>query len=411
MVKYYNGNESGEIPGILPEGYEWWEGGAMVDTLIQYWHLTGDSQYNGIVSQAIQFQQGPNGDFMPTNQTKSEGNDDQNTWALAAMSAAEARLPEPQNGTEWLSLAKAVFNEQVSRWDSSTCGGGLRWEIYTFNAGYDYKNTLANGNFFQLASRLARYTGNSTYSTWASAIFDWTTTVGFVDSEWNVYDGASTETNCTAINRLQFSSSAGTYIAGAAHMYNITSGDSKWKTALDGLLNRTVNVFFPDGIATEVACETHQTCTVDMKAFKGLLAHWLVDTIQMAPYTADIIMPQLTSSAKAAANECNGDICPLIWTGTPSTNSSTGVGEELSALSFVQGLLINDAAAPVTGNETSTSESTPTSAGTSSGTPTLTASGSAKPTSSRNAGSVVRVEMGKAMMLGAGLGSLIWLTF
>lgn len=411
MVKYYNGNETGQIPGLLSNAYYWWEGGAMFDTLIQYWHLTGDSQYNGIVSQAIQFQRGPNGDFMPPNQTKAEGNDDQNTWALAAMSAAEGQLPVPQNGTAWLSLAEAVFNDQVGRWDNQTCSGGIPWQIYKFNAGYDYKNSLANGNLFQLASRLARYTGNSTYSDWASTIFDWTTTVGFIDDGYNVYDGAHTETNCTDINKVQFSNTAGTYITGVAHMYNVTSGDSKWQTALDGLLNRTLDVFFPDGIATEVACEPRQTCTVDMKAFKGLLAHWLVDTIQMAPYTTDIIMPKLTSSAQAAASECNGDICPQIWTGTTSTNVTSGVGEELSALSFVQGLLVKDAAVPVTGNETSTDSSngTPTSTGSSSGTQTATTSGSGKPTSSTNAGSVVSAEMARMVMLAAGLGSMGWL--
>ena len=409
MVKYYNGNESGEVPGILPPEYYWWEGGAMFDTLVQYWHLTGDSQYNSIVSQAIQFQQGPNGDFMPPNQTSSEGNDDQSTWALAAMSAVEAQLPEPDNGTAWLSLAEAVFNDQVRRWTSSTCGGGILWQINSFNVGYDYKSSLSNGNFFQLASRLARYTGNSTYSTWASTIFDWTTTVGFVDSEWNVYDGASTETNCTNINKIQLSSSAGTFITGVAHMYNVTAGGSKWKTALDGLLNRTIDLFFPEGIATEVACEPHQTCTVDMKAFKGLLAHSLVDTIQTAPYTTDIIMPQLASSAKAAANNCNGDICSQIWTGTTSTNVTSGIGEQLSALSFVQGLLVMEAAAPVTGNETSTS----TGSSTATQTPTTSASG--KPSSSANistnAGSTARSEIGKALMLGAGLGSMIWFMY
>lgn len=85
MVTYYNGNETGTIPGVLPTPYYWWEGGALFDTLINYWHLTGDSQYNSLVSEGLIFQQGPNGDFMPPNQTKSEGNDDQAIWALAAM--------------------------------------------------------------------------------------------------------------------------------------------------------------------------------------------------------------------------------------------------------------------------------------------------------------------------------------
>lgn len=87
LVSQYHGNETGEIPGILNDEY-WWVGGAMFDALIQYWHLTGDSQYNSITSQALLFQVGPQDNYMPTNQTSTLGNDHQDFWALAAMSAA-----------------------------------------------------------------------------------------------------------------------------------------------------------------------------------------------------------------------------------------------------------------------------------------------------------------------------------
>jgi mannan endo-1,6-alpha-mannosidase len=67
---YYHGNDTGQIPGLIVAPYYWWEAGAMFGQLIHYWHLTNDSQYNDIVSTAIQFQVGSNNDFMPTNQTK-----------------------------------------------------------------------------------------------------------------------------------------------------------------------------------------------------------------------------------------------------------------------------------------------------------------------------------------------------
>jgi mannan endo-1,6-alpha-mannosidase len=183
----------------------------MFDTLIQYFHLTGDSTYNSLVTTAILFQTGPNNDFMPPNQTKSEGNDDQSTWALAAMSAAEANLPT-QGNVSWIGLAEAVFNDQAARWDTTTCNGGLRWQIFAFNNGYTYKNSGSNGFFFQLAARLARYTGNTTYSDWASKAYDWTTSVGLIDEDYNVYDGADTTTNCSDITKLQWSENAATYI-------------------------------------------------------------------------------------------------------------------------------------------------------------------------------------------------------
>ncbi|KAE8453887.1 hypothetical protein EG329_007663 [Mollisiaceae sp. DMI_Dod_QoI] len=375
MVSYYDGNSTGNAPGVLSSPYFWWEGGAMFDTLIQYWHLTGDSQYNSIVSDALVQQQGPNSDFMPPNQTKSEGNDDQAIWALAAMSAAELKFPEPSN-TNWVSLAEAVFNDQAARWDTSTCNGGLRWQIFTFNNGYDFKNTASNGLFFQLASRLARYTGNTTYSDWASKVYSWSTEIGFVDSNFNVFDGANTPVNCTSINKVQFSYAAGTYISGAAYLFNTTKGNVQWKTALDGLLNQTFSIFFPNGIASEIACEPRQTCTVDMFAYKGILAQQLIDTIQMAPYTSSLITPMLKTSAKAAADACDGGStgveCGFVWSGN-ANSSDTGLGQQLSALSYVQGLLLSEASigTPSTGT-TGGSNGTATTGGGASSTSTST---------------------------------------
>jgi mannan endo-1,6-alpha-mannosidase len=378
----------------------------MFDTLIQYFHLTGDSTYNSIVTSGILFQIGPNNDFMPPNQTKSEGNDDQSTWALAAMSAAEANLPT-QGNVSWIGLAEAVFNDQVARWDTATCNGGLRWQIFPFNNGYTYKNSASNGFFFQLAARLARYTGNTTYSDWASKGYDWTTTVGLIDEDYNVYDGADTTTNCSDITKLQWSENAATYIAGAAHLYNITTGSTQtqWKTVLDGLLQRTLPLFFPAGVAVEVACETQGTCDTDQKAFKGIMAKWLVDTLQVAPYTLQTIMPMFTTTAQAAAQACvSPDSCPFVWTGSllsEGNGTATGVGEHLDALSFVQGLLVGQASlATQNGGGSSSTNATVSSSS------TPTGSGAAA-TASKNAG--VKREGVRIAMLAGFLGPVAWL--
>ena len=149
-----------------------------------------------------------------------QGNDDQAIWALAAMRAAELNFPSPSNSPAWLDLATKVFNDQASRWDTESCGGGLRWQIFTFNNGYDYKNTRSNGNFFQLAARLARYTGNQTYADWATKSYDWTSSIGFITEDFKVYDGAMTGGNCSEINRLQWTYDAAGVMYGSAVMTN-----------------------------------------------------------------------------------------------------------------------------------------------------------------------------------------------
>lgn len=224
MVHFYTGNNTGDVPGNLPQPYYWWEAGAMFGALLDYYYYTGDDTYNEITTQGLLFQVGPQANYMPPNQTKTEGNDDQGFWAMAAMSAAEQKFPDPpKDQPQWLALAQAVFNLQAGRWDDQYCNGGLRWQIFTFNTGFDYKNTISNGCFFNIAARLAVYTGNQTYADWANKIFDWTQASGLMSPDFHFFDGAHTTLNCNDINRVQWTYNAGVFLLGAASMYNVVS--------------------------------------------------------------------------------------------------------------------------------------------------------------------------------------------
>lgn len=288
MMKYYAGNQTGQIPGLLPGPYYWWEAGAMFGSLIDYWYYTGDTTYNAVTSQAMLFQVGPDNDYMPPNQTKSEGNDDQGFWGLAAMSAAEVNFPNPPaDQPQWLALAQAVFNSQALRWDVSTCGGGLRWQIFTFNNGYDYKNSISNGCFFNLAARLGAYTGNQTYIEWAEKTFTWVQSVGLLSDQYYIYDGSDDTLNCTELDHIQWTYNAGVFLLGAATMWNVVrvkhpvfffspsavvrlsnfqqTGSDVWKQRTQSIWT-ACNVFFTGtdkNIMYEVACEPGNNCNVD----------------------------------------------------------------------------------------------------------------------------------------------------
>lgn len=69
-MTYYTGNQTGQVPGLLPQPYYWWEAGAMFGQLIHYWNLTGDTTYNDVVKQALLFQTGSENNYMPQNQSK-----------------------------------------------------------------------------------------------------------------------------------------------------------------------------------------------------------------------------------------------------------------------------------------------------------------------------------------------------
>jgi mannan endo-1,6-alpha-mannosidase len=64
-VNFYNDRASKLIPGKF-DG-TWWEGGAFFTFLINYWHWTGDDQYNDLVTEGMSWQGGPNNDFFTSN--------------------------------------------------------------------------------------------------------------------------------------------------------------------------------------------------------------------------------------------------------------------------------------------------------------------------------------------------------
>ncbi|KAL7272359.1 hypothetical protein RUND412_004840 [Rhizina undulata] len=357
MMQFYPGNQTGGIPGLFGDPYYWWEAGAAFGALIDYWFYFGDAGYVPVTMEAMMHQVGPDSNYMPPNQTKSLGNDDQGFWGLAAMSAAEKRFPNPPaDQPQWLALAQGVFNSQALRWDTTTCNGGLRWQIYTFNNGYQYKNTVSNGCFFQLAARLARYTGNATYAQWAERTFDWTRQAGFATENWAFFDGAGTSENCSVIDKIQWSYNAGLYLAGAAYMYNYTDGSDLWRERVQGILNMTQVFFTTDtsgnpNVMYEVACEPYNTCNVDQRSFKAYLSRFMALTLKMAPWTSDFILPRLQSSAVAAARHCSfgadHNTCGLKWTQTED-DGYFGVGEQMAALEVVQSLLAYEKPQPVT---------------------------------------------------------------
>lgn len=345
-------------------------------SLIDYWYYTGDTAYNQIASDGLLFQVGPYNDYMPPNQTLTEGNDDQGFWGMAVMSAAEYNFPNPSaDKPQWLALAQAVFNTQAARWDPEDCNGGLRWQIFQWNSGYDYKNSISQGCFFNIAARLALYTGNTSYADWATKTWDWMNEIKFMDENYRIYDGSHIEDGCTSIVPYQFSYNAGSFMLGAAAMYALAektnnSADLEvWRERVDGLLNATEEVFFLTAgddppIMFEVACEGVGLCDLDQLSFKAYLSRWMAATTKWAPWTYDRIKPLLENSAKAAAHQCtggnNGRMCGLKWANNSGAwDGTTGVGQQMAAMEVVLATMVQQAEAPVTNNTGGTSAGDP----------------------------------------------------
>ena len=155
-------------------------------------------------------------------------------WGLAAMTAAEIKFPDVSNGFSWLSLAQGVFNSQKGRWDTTMCDGGLTWQMFQYQgSGYTMKNAISNGGFFQLAARLARYTENKEYATWATKVWDWSVNSPLVNNKtWVVQDSTEGTNGCKDGANIPWTYNYGTYLMGAASMYNYVSTSIRTYTML-----------------------------------------------------------------------------------------------------------------------------------------------------------------------------------
>ncbi|KAJ5110945.1 endo mannanase GH76 family [Penicillium argentinense] len=390
-MSYYANRDSADIPGAIVTS--WWEGGLLFDIMIQYWSLTGDDSNNDAVTEGMYWQRGSGNNYFPSNYSSYLGNDDQLTWGLAAMTAAELDYPQNSSMLTWAMLAENVWNVILSRWDEENCYGGLRWQIWPYQIGYTMKNAYTNGAFFELSARLGRFTKNQTYVDWAEKIWEWSAKSSLLDVDtWKIYDSTNCKDNCEAASHIQWSYNYGTYMTGAAYMYNQvsssapkqnnggsqanndkTDGKDKWKTALNGLFN-TSQIFFPEKyggkIMSEVTCEPQELCN-DEILFKGLFAQDLSLIAQVAPYTESNIIPLLQGSAVAAAKSCTGgtndDLCGIKWYKSEYDGRS-GFEQQLSATSI---LMTNMIAFGKQAPATQATASKPAS-GTSTGSPSST---------------------------------------
>ncbi|RAH77088.1 mannan endo-1,6-alpha-mannosidase [Aspergillus japonicus CBS 114.51] len=356
MMTFYQQNQTEGIPGKLTD--TWYVAGSMFMTLIQFWQASGVDTYNSVVSHDLMFQAGENYDFFSANYSQWLGNDDQMFWGLAAITASEAGLPERDGKPSWTSLARAVFNMQVNRWDNETCNGGMRWQVWPYQAGYTMKNAISNGGLFELSARLARFTKNETYAEWAEKIWDWSSTTPLLNTNltiWNIADSTSNEANCKDAGNNQWTYNYGTYLSGAAFMYNYTNGSAVWEERVSRLLDSTFAKFFPTqfsstnygngSVLSEVACEPILSCDRNQLCFKGYVAMWLAFTAILVPSKRDLIAPKLAGSVEAIGLQCSGtaegmsNLCGVRWY-QPSWDGSLGLEVQMSALGGVTSQLM-----------------------------------------------------------------------
>lgn len=348
---YYKGDTDSSRLGLLEDGVYWWEAGAMFGSMISYSYMTGDTQFDSDVAKAIYSQVSPTKDFMMTaTQLGNLGNDDQAFWALTAMSAAEHKLPVPDGAPSdiWLTAASGAFNDLIGRWNTTFCGGGIKWQFVVANNGFNYKSSIANGATMQLGARLALLTGNQTYADKATQVWDWMKAIGYISDSYQVYDGAGDDPdNCTKIDLHEWSYNSAALLGGAAAMANYTAKtgnsdlSSTWTDRTKGLWQHATDNFFKDNVLYEQPCEDVGSCDTDQKSFKAYMSRWATFAGQIVPGIMSDVQSKLQSTASAVAKSCTGNggtACGMKWYNN-AYDGETGVGQEMSALEAVVCLL------------------------------------------------------------------------
>lgn len=366
MMSYYDANAtSTPHVGDLPKPYFWWQAGAMWNAALDYFYYTGDSSYNHVVTAALSNRWSTGDDFDYAPERHSGGdllNEDIFYWAAAALSAAERNFPQPDGDIpSWLEMAGNAFDGLTGGWSDDTCGGGVSWQRDEVS----YKDAATNGGLFQLAARLARATDDDggKYVEWAEKAWDWTVDVGLLTEDYYVYAFMHVGHKCEGGSKLQYSHAAGIYLYGAAVMANYT-GEKKWTERAEGLLSAT-EIFFSnktrmdeeaggeEGVLWEVACERIESCNTDMRAYKGILARYMWQSVHMMPSMEDTVRSRLTPSAEMAALTCTGGDsgeCGFAWY-TGENDGRNDLSSEMSALETIQGLLIGETSPPLSAKE------------------------------------------------------------
>jgi mannan endo-1,6-alpha-mannosidase len=298
---------------LFAEPIWWWQSGSAVDGLLTYTSTTGDKRYVPMLQDTLLSEGMTTHDFMTVHAT---GNDDQAWWALAALTAAETKLPA-KGDVDWATLARNVFEQQKNRWDTAKCNGGMKWKILEGDGtdGWHYKSTIANGLFFQLAARLGALTADKDVLTWAGKAYDWVESVGLIDSDFKVFDGtddAKGANGCVDVNHDQWSYNVGVFLHGAAVMAAHT-GEKRWMERTRGFLAAVKRDFVSSdtGRLIEARCDHDQSCDSDQVSFKGTLARWLGATAEVLPVLRKEIDEIVVGAAAAVQKGDTEGLLPI----------------------------------------------------------------------------------------------------
>lgn len=251
LQQWYNGNGLYDTTG-------WWNAANCLEAIENVIFANNDLQYLNILTNT--FSRNAGGNFL------NNYYDDEGWWANAWIRAYDLT-----GNTNFLSMAKTIFADLLTGWDT-TCNGGIWW-----SKDRTYKNAIANELFLLTAIRLHQrtpgepLTGTSSYFYLATNEWAWFKASGMINGQNLVNDGLNS--SCANNGSTTWTYNQGVLIGGLTDLYK-TTGDLTYLNQATAIADATT-VFLVDGngILRE-PCESGD-CGGDGPQFKGIFIRYL----------------------------------------------------------------------------------------------------------------------------------------
>ncbi|KAI1171525.1 glycoside hydrolase family 76 protein [Nemania sp. FL0916] len=320
MNAFYN-----DTTGLWDTG-PWWHSGVALRAIAEYTLATGSDEYMDMAAFTVTTQRAPldwwpegGGDF------RADSTDDTGWWALAL-----ASLYQASGNSTYLDLAKEDEAYMYSYWNTTTCDGGLIWNI----PNRTYHNAISNELYLELTATLHNLIpGDTYYLGQAMQEWEWFNATGMINSEGLINDGLTEDSSCVNNGQPVWSYNQGVILAGLVQLSTAT-GDASYLNTAQKIADAVVNdaSLSPNGILTESACATADECEPNGTAFKGIFMRGLAKldaVLDGHPYQTYI----QNNAQSAYDNARNGtDFYGFAWQGPFDTGT---IGRQESAVDLL----------------------------------------------------------------------------
>jgi uncharacterized protein YyaL (SSP411 family) len=249
---------------------DFWKEAEMIETVEDYYRLTGDPAYERLTLALCRGVIGRYGSnwlhlYWPADHKLigQRANDDV-MWMVIAFARASALSGDPT----YLHIARQNFDPAYARAWSSALGGGLWWRTATDRPG---KNTTTNAPAVIAAVNLYKATHDGLYLTRAESLYGWVRSHLFDPRTGRVFDGLVLHGKNVSVDRTQYTYNQGSFIGAADALYAVT-GDRVYYTDALSALAYTRADLTRNGILQNDSSKPDQ----DSGGFKGIFARWAI---------------------------------------------------------------------------------------------------------------------------------------